>query len=81
MKIKMNVRLPLFLFLCLLVMSSGAFGGNKKLMTVKKAKALASRALVESVIGLKIRSNALWASKPDDYNRVESKVMAEIKGF
>ncbi len=81
MKIQTKTRLLPFILVTLLAISFGAAAGNKKLMTVKKAKALASRALVESVIGLKIRSQALWASKPDDYNQVESKVTAAIKGI
>lgn len=84
MKNKLNTRLLMIVIVALLLglgLSSNASAGNKKLMTIKKAKVLAARALVESVIGLKIRSNSLWATKPDDYNRVQSKVAAEIKGI
>ena len=56
-------------------------GGNKKLMTVKKAKVMAQRGIVESVIGLKIRSHSLWADKESDVYQIESKVAANIKGI
>lgn len=81
MKNRIKNRLMLILLVALMGASLSVFAGNKKLMTIKKAKAFASRALVESVIGLKIRSKALWASKPDDYNRVQAKVQAAIKGI
>ena len=56
-------------------------GGNKKLMTVKKAKVMAQRGIVESVIGLKIKSNSLWTDKESDIYKIESKVAADIKGI
>ena len=67
--------------MCITVWSSMVFGGNKKLMTIQKAKDLARRAIVESVIGLKIKSNSLWANRPSDYYDIESKVSAQIKGI
>ena len=56
-------------------------GGNKKLMTIKKAKVMAQRGIVESVIGLKIKSTSLWTDKNSDIYRIESKVAAKIKGI
>ncbi len=58
-----------------------ASAGNRSLMTIQKAKDLARRAIVESVVGLKIKSRALWASQPSDYYEIESKVAAAIKGI
>ena len=56
-------------------------GGNKKLMTIKKAKVMAQRGIVESVIGLKVKSTSLWTDKNSDIYRIESKVSAQIKGI
>jgi hypothetical protein len=50
-------------------------------MTIQKAKDMARRAIVESVVGLKIRSNALWANRPSDYYSIQSKVAAAVKGI
>ncbi|MGR9052659.1 MAG: hypothetical protein ACU84J_08425 [Gammaproteobacteria bacterium] len=68
--------------LILTVASGNAWaGGNKKLMTVKKAKVMAQRGIVESVIGLKIRSTSLWTDENSDEYKIESKVAAAIKGI
>lgn len=56
-------------------------GGNKKLMTIKKAKVMAQRGVVESVIGLKVKSTSLWTDKNSDSYKIESKVAAKIKGI
>ncbi|RMD70125.1 MAG: hypothetical protein D6819_05080 [Gammaproteobacteria bacterium] len=70
------------LFVVAAMLAAGAaYAGNKKLMTIQKAKDMARRAIVESVVGLKIRSKALWASRPSDYYKIESKVAAAIKGI
>ena len=62
------------------LLASSSLAGNKQLMSVQKAKDLARRAIVESVVGLKVRSNALWAERNSDYYKIESEVTASIKG-
>lgn len=55
--------------------------GGKKLLTVRKAKAIAQRALVESVIGLKLHSNELWTdTSANDQYQVTSETAAQIQG-
>jgi hypothetical protein len=84
MKIKIIHKVLVFfvvpLTLFLQIESSWA-GGNKKLMTVKKAKVMAQRGIVESVIGLKVKSTSLWTDKNSDEYKIESKVAAAIKGI
>lgn len=80
MKISMRSAMTAALAILLVVPMAVSAAGNKQLMTIQKAKDLARRAIVESVVGLKIRSNALWASRPSDYYKIESKVAAAIKG-
>ena len=70
--------MPLILFLQL---ESSWAGGNKKLMSIKKAKVMAQRGIVESVIGLKIKSTSLWTDQNSDEYKIESKVAATIKGI
>jgi len=74
-------------FYCLLMLSllgmisESAAEGGKKLMTVRKAKAVAQRALVESVIGLKLHSNELWTNtSASDQYQVASETAAQIQG-
>ncbi len=69
------------LALLMAMSAADAFAGNRQLMSIQKAKDMARRAIVESVVGLKIRSTALWASRPSDYYKIESKVAAAIKGI
>lgn len=75
--------LVLFLIpITLLIQSENLWaGGNKKLMSIKKAKVMAQRGIVESVIGLKIKSTSLWTDKNSDVYKIESKVAAAIKGI
>lgn len=77
-----NRTLCNFLILGLLLAAQAtSAAGNKKLVTIKKAKVMAQRAIVESVVGLKIRSESLFANQPSDYNQIQSKVSASIKGI
>lgn len=73
--IPMIVTLVLALSIC-------AHAGNKRVMTIRAAKVLAERALVESIYGLKVRAteeveNMVAASF---LGRTESKTAAMIKG-
>ncbi|MBK1620784.1 hypothetical protein CKO42_20585 [Lamprobacter modestohalophilus] len=57
------------------------FAGNKKLMTVNAAKVIAERAVVESVIGLKVRSRESVEDLIAQEVRVDAKTAAAIKGI
>ncbi len=78
-------KLKIINLMILLMMVSVGFqpvsAGNKKLMSIKKAKVFAQRAIVESVIGLKIKSTSLFTDTNSDEYKVESKVAATIKGI
>ncbi len=82
---KRNIKKALILFVIPLTLfmqiESSLAGGNKKLMTVKKAKVMAQRGIVESVIGLKVKSTSLWTDKNSNVYKIESKVAAAIKGI
>ena len=67
------------LVLALGIASGVQAAGNKKMMTVQAAKTLAERALVESVIGLKIKSESSVEDMVAASFRIESKTSANIK--
>lgn len=60
---------------------SPAIAGNKKLMTINAAKVLANRAIVESVIGLKIKTTERVENMVAVHQRIDSKTAAKIKGI
>lgn len=62
-------------------MTSPAFAGSKKLMTIKAAKVVAERAIVESVIGLKVRSKESVENMVASEVVIDAKTAAEIKGI
>lgn len=73
--------IPISLLL-IFALSVCAHAGNKRIMTIRAAKVLAERALVESVYGLKVRAteeveNMMAASF---LGRTESKTAALVKG-
>ncbi|MBK5931656.1 hypothetical protein [Halochromatium salexigens] len=55
--------------------------GNKKLMTINAAKVIAERAVVESVVGLKVRSRESVEDLIAQEVRVDAKTAAAIKGI
>lgn len=57
-----------------------AWAGNKKFMTINAAKVLAERAIVESVIGLKVRGRERVEDMIASSVTIEAKTAAEIKG-
>jgi len=68
---------------CSLLTMPAAFAGNKKIMTIRAAKIIAERAIVESVYGLKLRAteevkDMIAASF---VGTTESKTSAKIKGI
>lgn len=83
----MGVRLKAFkgifwVCFCSVALTAIAYAGNKQIMTIKAAKVLAERVLVESIYGLKIRAeeevvNMIAASF---VGKTESKTSALIKG-
>ncbi len=74
-------RISLVCLAIIFALCSTASAGNKKIMSVRAAKVLAERALVESIYGFKIRStetveNMIAASFK---GRTETKTNAEVK--
>ncbi len=63
------------------IFAAVAQAGNKKLMTVNAAKVVAERAMAESVVGLKIRSEDKVENLVAMHMKIESKVFAAIKGI
>lgn len=78
-----NTRVCLAILSCLLLVATSALAGNKRVMSVKAAKVMAERALVESVYGLKLRAE----ERVEDMvaasfiGSTESKTAAQIKGI
>jgi hypothetical protein len=67
--------------LALVLGAQVALAGNKKLMTVNAAKVAAERAIVESVIGLKVRSRERVEDLVAQEVTVDAKTAAAIKGI
>ncbi len=68
--------------ICFLVAGlSPAVAGNKKFMTINAAKVLAERAIVESVIGLKIKTTELVQDMVAVHQQIDAKTAANIKGI
>ncbi len=67
--------------LALMLGTQIAVAGNKKLMTVNAAKVAAERAIVESVIGLKVRSRESVEDLVAQNVTVDAKTAAAIKGI
>lgn len=63
------------------VVSAQGVAGNKKLMTINAAKVIAERAVVESVVGLKVRSRERVEDLIAQEVRVDAKTAAAIKGI
>lgn len=71
----------LFIALIGLIALPPAMAGNKKFMTINAAKVLAERAIVESVIGLKIRTTERVEDMVAVHQRIDAKTAANIKGI
>jgi hypothetical protein len=63
------------------LLSTTALAGNKKLMTVAAAKVTAERAIVESVIGMKIRATEEVQDMVGQDFRIQAKTQSAIKGI
>ncbi|TRO81971.1 hypothetical protein [Trichloromonas acetexigens] len=68
---------------CLMLVATPAVAGNKRIMSVKAAKVMAERALVESVYGLKLRAEERVEDmvSASFIGNTESKTAAQIKGI
>ncbi len=80
---KLRLIISLGLVMCMVLAATYACAGNKRIMSIRAAKVLAERALVESVYGLKLRAtesveNMVAASFEGS---TESKTKAMIKGI
>ncbi len=71
----------LLLAFMLVAMSWNVWAGNKKFMTINAAKTLAERAVIESVVGLKIRATDKVENLVATHMKIEAKTAAEIKGI
>lgn len=67
--------------LALMCVSQAGIAGNKKLMTINAAKVVAERAIVESVIGIRIRSQERVEDLVADSVRIDANTAADIKGI
>jgi hypothetical protein len=79
----LRFSLSILLVMAVVFSSSYVFAGNKRIMSIRAAKVLAERALVESIYGLKLRAtesveNMVAASFEGS---TESKTKAMIKGI
>ncbi len=69
------------LALAVLALSFPVHAGNKKLMTVEAAKKLADRAIVESIVGLKVKSETKVEDLVAQGHKVDAKTAAAITGI
>ena len=80
----MNMK-PFTAFACALgitaLISNNAIAGSKKLMTVSAAKVVAERAVIESVIGLKVRAKERVEEMVGKSVTIDAKTQAAIKGI
>ena len=81
--ISKNIKYIFMVLTCSLLTMPYAFAGNKKIMTIRAARVIAERAIVESVYGLKLRAteevkDMIAASF---VGKTESKTSAKIKGI
>lgn len=63
------------------LVTAPALAGSKKLMTVNAAKAVAKRAIVESVIGLKVRSQENVQDLVAESVEIDAKTSAAVTGI
>jgi len=82
MKSKKLYKLIALLTGALMVFAASSWAGNKKIMSIRAAKVLAERALVESMYGLKLRATEEVADMVASsfMGSTESKTSATIKG-
>ncbi len=68
---------------CMGVMAHAGWSGNKRIMTIRAAKVMAERAIVESIYGLKLKATEEVKDMiPTSFEgSTETKTMAKIKGI
>ena len=83
MKSKKLYKLIALLTGALMVVAASSWAGNKKIMSIRAAKVLAERALVESMYGLKLRATEEGADMVASsfMGSTETKTSATIKGI
>ncbi len=54
--------------------------GNKELMSIRMAQAMATRGITESIVGLKVRSQEVFFSDRSGETSVDTKIQAAVKG-
>lgn len=82
MNTQAKVTKGLIVLLCVLCFSPVLWAGNKRIMTVKAAKVIAERALIETIYGLKLRAteSVVDMVAANFEGKTESKTSARIKG-
>lgn len=81
MRAHVIIVFTVLLVACVIVIPRDAQAGNKKLMSVNAAKADAQRAIVESVVGLKVRSESVVQDMVAGGFTIDAKTSASIKGI
>lgn len=81
MRVYLKTLYVLFAVASMIGFSQNGHADNKKLMTVNAAKADAQRAIVESVVGLKVRSESNVQDMVAGGTTIDSKTSASIKGI
>ena len=78
-----EIKTILVLWAGLLLVASPTWAGNKRIMSVRAAKVLAERALIESVYGLKVRCTESVEDMvaASFVGKTESKTAGQIKGI
>ncbi|BBK33040.1 LPP20 lipoprotein [Stella humosa] len=62
------------------VAAPAAAQGNKELMSIRMAQAMATRGITESIVGLKVRSQEVFFSDRSGETSVDTKIQAAVKG-
>jgi hypothetical protein len=77
------IRSLIVISVCVGVMAPATWSGNKRIMTIRAAKVMAERAIVESIYGLKLRATEEVKDMiPASFEgSTETKTQAEIKGI
>ncbi len=77
------IRSLIVISVCVGVMAPSGWSGNKRIMTIRAAKVMAERAIVESIYGLKLRATEEVKDMiPASFEgSTETKTQAKIKGI
>ena len=77
------IKYCILLTVCTGVMAQAGWSGNKRIMTIRAAKVMAERAIVESIYGLKLKATEeVKDMVPASFEgSTETKTLAKIKGI